>query len=314
MNYYLGMLTLDPKRWHPIDSSRYETIREHKANLLYALEIEERFDILLGNYIEFEEDILKMALRHVVIRKQEPNDWNTQRREMNRRIANFLSSAILYRDHLKHHIRSIFGEGSPQEIGIEKEISFHYDSSFSYRLMEAIRNYVQHRGVAVPSISVMFQLTKLQPGAQVACTVTPQMMKKYLLADPKFKASVQQEIEALPDTTDLKPQIREYMTRLNLLNNWVRSLLNDECSTWEKTIRNTIEEFKERYSLTNDIDTLGLAIFKCEAEAPSSDYEKHDIFIDFIEYRKHLIDTNMVAEKLMNSFATGQQKDLMKTK
>lgn len=314
MNYYLGMLTLDPKQWHHIDASSYETIREHKANLLYALEIEERFDILLGNYVEFEEDILKMSLRHVVIRKQDPNDLNTQRREMNRRIANFLSSAMLYRDHLKHDIRSIFGKGSPQEIDLEKEISFHYDRSFSYRLMEAIRNYVQHRGVAASSVSVKFQLTELQPGAQVACTVTPHMMKKFLLADPKFKASIRQEIEALPDTTDLKPHIREYMTRLNLLNNWVRSLLNDECSTWETTIRDTIEAFKEQYSLTNDSETLGLAIFKCESEAPSSAYEKHDIFIDFIEYRKHLIDTNRVADKLMRSFATGQQKDLMKSK
>jgi hypothetical protein len=312
MNYYLGTIALGSDQWFPIDPIHYETIREHKANLIRSLEIEERFDILLGNYREFEEDILKMALRHAVIPTQQANDCHSQRREVNRRIANFLSSARLYLDHLRHDIKSIFGADSTPVKGLKVNISAQFDSSFSYRLMEALRNHVQHRGLAAPSFSVNHQLTELRPGAQVACTVTPQMVKRYLLADSKLTAKIRAEIEALPDSTDLKPHIREYMGCLNRINNQVRALIQAGLPEWEATIRKTIDGFKSHFSLSDDASTVALAIFQCEEEMPCPILERDDIFMDFIEYRTHLANENRVAEELETHFATGQQQNLIK--
>lgn len=112
MNYYLGILAGRSDKWMPISRERYSEIGDHKSNLIHSLEIEEKFDILLGNYREFEEDILKMALHHAIISSYHLQNMNTQRRELNRRIANLLSSARVYLDHLDRHLKMIFGERS----------------------------------------------------------------------------------------------------------------------------------------------------------------------------------------------------------
>jgi len=134
------------------------------------------------------------------------------------------------------------------------------------------------------------------------------------LADSKLTAKIRSEIEALPDSTDLKPHVREYMGCLNQINNHVRTLLQTELPVWEATIRTAIDEFKNHFSLRDDASTVALAIFQCEGEAPVSVSERHDIFMDFIEYRRHLATVNRVIEKLATHFATGQQEDLIKTK
>jgi hypothetical protein len=314
MHYYLGKLALGSSQWFPIEPSHYTTIREHKSHLIRALEIEERFDILLGNFRELEEDILTMALRHAVIPAQQTTDWNAQRRKINRRLANLLSSARLYLDHLRHDAKAILGEDSVEYTELIKGISAHFDESFSYRLMEALRNHVQHRGLAAPSFSVNHQLTEARPGAEVACTVTPQMMKRYLLADSKLTAKIRSEIEALSDATDLKPHVRQYVSRLNQINNKVRVLIAEQCPPWEATIRDAMQEFRDHFSLPADDHAVGLAVFQSESEMPAPITERHDVFMDFIEYRKHLVKVNQVAERLADHFATGQQRETMKTR
>jgi hypothetical protein len=65
--------------------------------------------------------------------------------------------------------------------------------------MEIFRDYVQHCGLAAPSISVSHTSTKLKSSSQFACTLTPQIPKKYLLEYKKLSAKVRTEINALPD-------------------------------------------------------------------------------------------------------------------
>ncbi|MCX7000248.1 MAG: hypothetical protein NT106_08150 [Candidatus Sumerlaeota bacterium] len=302
MIYYLGRPISDVIR---IDSDYYENIRNHKANLIRALNIEVNFDILLGNYREFEEEILTMSLRHNIFATELHYELRPQRKELNRRIANFLSSARSYLDQLLRNMNMIYGEGAIKPKSIEKLTNQKYDNCFSYRLMEQLRNYVQHYGLAAPSISVSYTATKLKLSSQFACTLTPQTLKKHLLEDKEIKPSVRTEINALTDPIDLKYHIREYFGCINAIHNEVRRTLAEDSDSWEKTIRDAIDRFKIEFHLKDDEETVGLAIFKSEGEPPSTVIEKHDILMKFIEYRKHLQSVNEVRDDVAQSITTG---------
>ena len=302
MIYYLGRPISEVIR---IDSDYYENIRNHKANLIRALNIEINFDILLGNYREFEENILTMSLQHIIFATELHYELKPQRKELNRRIANFLSSTSSYLDQLLKKMNLIYGENTIKPQSIEKLTNQKYDNCFSYRLMEQFRNYVQHRGLSAPLISVSYIPTKLKSSYQFACTLTPQILKKYLLEDKKISAKVRTEINALSDPIDLKYHIREYFGCINAIHKEVRRILNEDGEIWEKTICGAIDRFKIEFHLKDDNEIVGLAIFKSEAEMPSPVLEKHDIFIDFIEYRKHLQSVNEVRDDVAQGITTG---------
>ena len=64
-----------------------------------------------------------------------------------RKIANLLSAARLYVDHAKQHVHRILALDPVTTFDVGATLSTQYDLRFGYRCMEALRNYVQHRGL-----------------------------------------------------------------------------------------------------------------------------------------------------------------------
>ncbi len=296
-----------------ITCAEFALIRMHKSNLIRTLEIEERFDIVLANYVEFEKEILDRAVEHNLFAKMTPHQMHEDRTALNRRITNLLSSCRLYLDQLRHSIKAIYGEGAEFD-AIEKLTNIEYDKHFSYRLMEAMRNFVQHRGLAASSYSISHQLTDLGNDGRVACTVTPQVICKDLENDPQFKATVKDELRALPNCLDLKPYVREYIECLWRIHSGVRSQLSSGCLLWEQTLRKAIDDFKNHLSISSDDVPVGLAIIYGGSNPPYTIAEKHDVFLDFIERRKYMEKRNVVNKDLSRRFVTGQESSLIKTK
>ncbi len=182
--FLLAKTTFADKHGIALPEERYARIRDHKRNLVRALEIEERFDILLANYVEFETEVLGRSVEHNLYSGRDEHQMHEDRLGLNRRIVNLLTACRLYLDQLAHGMSGTFGDGE-ETTAIGAARSREYDASFSYRLMEGLRDYVQHRGLAAGSYSVMQQATGDGRGNQLACTVTPRLVARDLLNDPK---------------------------------------------------------------------------------------------------------------------------------
>jgi hypothetical protein len=78
---------------------------------------------------------------------------------------NFLSSARLYLDQVPQDLNSIYGKNSEQTATFNQCRSKQYDSSFAYRIMEALRNYAQHRGFSVHAMTHSFHRKDINPGS-----------------------------------------------------------------------------------------------------------------------------------------------------
>src|SRR5215467_1784110 len=111
-----------------ISAAEFQEIKIARANLLEALFIEEKMDIVIENYLEFETEILSSSARQMVQHDFSYFSAQSQRNLFSRRIMNFLSASRGYLDQTQHHISNIFGEDSPVAVRFQKSTSNQYDS------------------------------------------------------------------------------------------------------------------------------------------------------------------------------------------
>lgn len=223
------------------------------------------------------------------------NNNHEERRAISRRILNLLSASRLYLDQSKHHLRSIYGSDSSQELLLKEEKSKQYDKLLGYRMMEALRNHVQHRGYPIHSITY----SSKKVGDYVLHTVIPQVQLQVLLDDKKFKRSVLSEMKDLGEKININRYIREFMEGLATIQSKVRDILAEDLINWE-TLLNDIEiKFKE----AND-PTVTLAGLVLATEDNKQLIKTHPVVIDTVERRKALSSKNERLDGLSSQFVS----------
>ena len=107
MKYLLTERTLGSSVTIKITEQEYKKIKTAKNNLLEIFYIEEKFDILIGNYLEFELDLLKYAAHHMVRGSGTHTELHRGLNQITRRIINLLSTGRLYLDQSIHNLNNI---------------------------------------------------------------------------------------------------------------------------------------------------------------------------------------------------------------
>lgn len=69
-------------------------------------------------------------------------------------IVNWLTSVRLYLDHTETHLKRTYGDSSAEWASFSRSCAEAYDNHFGYRFVYRFRNYVQHCGLPVSSITV----------------------------------------------------------------------------------------------------------------------------------------------------------------
>ena len=103
---------------------------------------EEKFELVINNFLELEDNVHRGILENMVLRGRRIEWFNEQRNTLNRRLYNLLSGCRSYIDYVKQYSNAILGNFD----FLSEAFSSHYDNHFSYRLMEALRNFVTHGG------------------------------------------------------------------------------------------------------------------------------------------------------------------------
>src|SRR6266568_8586642 len=136
-----------------ISAEEFAAIQASTNDLLIALGAEEKFAIVADNLNEFEHELLRATQNHILSSDSGYVLAMNVRREIDRRLVNLLSACRLYFDQIAHLVSSAFGSTSPEEKRVNDKRHDLYDQSFGYRIMEALRNYLQHRGLPIENIS-----------------------------------------------------------------------------------------------------------------------------------------------------------------
>ena len=111
-----------------------------------------------------------------------------------RRLINLLSTGRLYLDQSIHNLNNISSIKSINIEEIKTEKNKQYDQYLGYRVMEALRNYVQHRGYPIQSLTYNNKLVGKDPNGRVLFSTTPYIHVQEFEKDNKFKKEVLKEI------------------------------------------------------------------------------------------------------------------------
>jgi ribosome-associated translation inhibitor RaiA len=256
MKYEIVRLVFDSQCRLPSSEEEIKRVKAAKSGLALATALEEKLNIFLENYIDFEEEILTQALRTSVFHEYEWSETSDRMYRLNRRLVNVLATGRLYVDHVSHELSAWYGNGSEASINLKNKTSEEYDTYLGYRVMAALRNYMQHRGF--PIHHVRWQSRWREEDDEKIClhTVTPFFDVQALSQDKGFKKAILKELGNHGERVNIKPLLREYVSSIGRIHGFVRKLLAPEITQWEAEIQGV----RQRFSTDCEANLRGLAI------------------------------------------------------
>jgi len=284
MKYGITTLVLGRPGFIDLEEDEFHIYLNARNSVLESLNLEEKFEFVIGDYLEYEEELLVLGARHMVLPMETISIAHDERRIISRRIANLLSMCKLYLDQSLHHLSNIYGDDSKELKLIREEQSNQYDRFFGYRFMEALRNHVQHRGYPIHSVTYSSNIVN----EQILHTFNPYIQKKTLEDDHKFKKTILEELNDIGDEIDVKPYMREYLEGLATIQNRIRELLNNDLPTWDEKFLEIEQRYKDNFG--DDVSLAGLALVIVDDEKRF--IEKYVITSEFIDRRKSLSKKN----------------------
>lgn len=265
MKYLLLLPILGNTPEIEIDEADFWALIEAKKVLSNCLSMEKKYEILLSNYLDFEQQILQVTASHMIrgTPRSVPETHQMMsldvRLMIDLRLVNLLSSARLYVDHLPGHIRGCLPGQSDTTWLVKSLCAAEYESKLEYRFMEALRNHVQHRGLAVHEVGLPWRLT--DPGGERLREYSLRILslKSRFELEGKFKKQVLNEI---PDEIDLKSATRCYIESLSNIHIELRKLIDNSVAQ----SRRKIEDAFCLYHRSYDREVTSLKIWKLIGE------------------------------------------------
>jgi hypothetical protein len=268
-----------------ISSEDFDLLKTARTHLFEALSIEEKLNLVLENYAEFEQELFNCSVNNMLF---QDDDWSSSVNEIhvaNRRIINLLTTGRLYIDQVSHNIRSIYGADSEQEKVFKKQTSQEYDSDFpGYRVMEAMRNYVQHRELPIRGLSKNMRRIEKESEVFMKRTITLSIDINTLSEDKKFKKQILTELQSLGESVEFTPLVRQYLGSIGKIHLKIRELLSSDLLVWEKQIQHHLSQYQES---TGYVDGLRAVVID-----ESNTAETISVFEDVIKRRQMLENKN----------------------
>lgn len=252
MKYYLRQEIIGSAAELPITENQFRSIAAARRQLTAAFALEEAYDLLVANYVELEQELLAAAAETVAQSLAEYEEFFLLRSKVNRRAVNLLTAARLYIDQAPQRLGACSTNSNTAKSEFKGWTSAHYDTSSSYRFLEALRNHVQHCGVAVHKLSVGSQWIEVEGTRLLEASVSPFTIRKYLEEDKQFKGQVLTEC---PEEVNLMGYVRKYLQCLGDVHQHVRSV----ASPVAKAARDLLQTHISQYGESNNGQTIGLA-------------------------------------------------------
>jgi hypothetical protein len=301
MKYTVVGFARDQAHWleAEIAKERYDSVNRAKNFCLLAMGFEERFQLVLDNFHEWEMTLLNQAHHFLLWKATDHNAAMQDRLSLDRHLVNLLSSMRLYLDHTDHGLSTMFGNPSDQLESIKKFKGTLYDKHLGYRLLEALRNHVQHCGLPVHSISYnQSRVETLKKHVFVQSLVQPRLDFNELASNHGFKASVLKEIQQLGEKIDLRPFAREYISCLIELHYQIRNKVSDVITQNRQIYAAAIKEYS-----TIDAKVIKHSWLQCSDDLGAIT-EKVELFLELLDRYDALYQRNSKVNSIVNSFVS----------
>ncbi len=242
-----------------VEEDDYKQLKEIHEKLIDVLLIEEALEIVLANYFELEKTLLDISLKASIFNTifDQENSFN-ELNTIDRKIFNLVASCTMYIHHTAKSFSKIYGNTSNEYIKLEgitegkgknkKRIqngikNNEYDSNFAYRVMEQIRNHIQHYGLLDNVIS-KGQEKKDYPYLENRIDVKTKI--EPFDSDKTFKKCVLEKLKKIEGVSfDIVKYIKEYLVSIGIIHLEIRKILEKDVNKWDESILNFMGKHKK---------------------------------------------------------------------
>lgn len=210
---------------------------ERAYNICLALLwVEEKFNIISGNYYELEQEFEENYKYFLDNQNSDPNcnrlfhKYGSEKIVvLNRKLNNLLSSIRLYQDQTFHELSKLEKQLSMNNLVKKFKSKTHelYDNSLSYQLLELMRNHMQHQGLIVERITAIIPLFKRSVGSELLYFVETNHKRMRSIDKFNQKINLKNELETQGEWINLIALIREYYEQLIKLQNTFREITKE---------------------------------------------------------------------------------------
>lgn len=238
--YILEQFIIGPRLQLPISEGRYKELAHARIVLSDALAFEQRYELMLGNFLAMELAFTEICLRT----KVEPQHRYINSAEIletaNRHVVNTLTAMRAYADQVVQDFKCL--ELTPTFGQVAKsKLNEAFSRSLDYRFMCSLRNHVQHKATAVHGFVADDDRTRDANGWVE--TVTFYANKETLTADKDFKSRV---LDEQPQKIDIRRRTRRSVQALGEVHLALRNVSKDEVARARSAIELATLEYKER--------------------------------------------------------------------
>lgn len=239
-----------------ISDKDFHAAADGKERLLKTLFVEEAYDVFVQNYADLENTILNVIVDDMVDRHDGRIAIETARRRTDRAIANLLSSGRLASDLLERTTIALFGRRSTQVADLTHLMKQQADLLVGFRAMIALRNYVQHYGLPIQSVTFGHEWVNRddEDRRRLQQRFTVSFSPNSLLADRKVPAELIEDLRALANNkgrVSLLPLIREYVDGMSNVHVGMREKIAEFDIGWRTAISALVDRFSQQYGPNN---------------------------------------------------------------
>lgn len=298
MKYVLRREVLSSTAEKQISEASFREISDARQNLFELLAIEEKYDLLIRNYLGFEQVVYDSSINGLLYTERSWSDFIEHIQAANLAVMNLLAMCRSYVDHTPQHLSAIFPDLPEKKDAFHNERKTVYSEFLGYRVLYEIRNHVQHCGLPVHS----FTLGGSWLDTRDACrhNAIPYISVAELAKDNSFNKKILQEIQDMGERIDLRLLIRENMSAFGRIHKCVRALTKDLADDSQRIVSDCLKDFAKNY----DSDLIGLSIMALDTEGRVID--RSSLFDDMVKRRRYLEEKNKTLVNVERHFVTGQ--------
>jgi hypothetical protein len=304
MNYSITRLAGGQHISVSITEEEFARVKKAKVNYLIIIGIEEKLDLLLENYVEFESGLLSLSLRRAVFSDFDWGGLMDDIQATNRRLANLLMSIRLYTDQVKRSASALFGRNGETTVALLKDLEEQRGNSLGLRVLEELRNHIQHRDLPIQHLTHNRARSDSATGVKIRHSVKPALLIASLKEDPRFDRHVLRDLEEKGGTTvAVVPFVREGIEAICQVHQRLRTLADSATASWCNILQDVLARGRE--ILGEDLTALGVVAEDDEERC----VESEQVFAELLQRRGVLLKKNSNLSRLSLRFVSGGEGD-----
>ncbi|SFD84411.1 hypothetical protein [Massilia yuzhufengensis] len=241
--YYLRLNALSRPKKVEITAEQFEDIRCAVNIQVESLYIEQKYDFVMENYLEFEDSILRCGLVDMLIGGRDRKEFNANTALFNRRIMNLLTAYKTYDDTHLQHFNRIFQRDREVLRKAKSSLSQEFDGRVGYWMIPKIRNYVQHQGFPIHGSAYGSRWVKDSHGIERNRYTVNLYISPDELSDGKFNLEIRERFARMRKKVDLKFLIRDFMEGFSAAHVRNREILTERLEWSSEFISSVIQDF-----------------------------------------------------------------------